>query len=201
MTNFEDKEIQEEILNDQETGYEAEEEALRKYTIAPEIRENYVVPIINNHRQDLAMAAIITMFRKGKWASKQRDTWAQAKKVSQEMQAVTGPVDFLIVVNEDIWEKITEDQRIALIDHELCHCRRGDDDKHGNPKWEMVGHDVEEFYSVIRRYGVWSEELRRTLKAFEESKQVVMFDSLKAQQEEEERAKDFDAVFGNASNQ
>lgn len=181
------------------------EESLSKYRMAPEIHENYVSRIVNNHRPDLAQARIVTMFRRGNWSSKQKDTWAATKRISREIATLMGGEggDYLITVNQDIWENLNEAQRIALIDHELCHCLRGDDDKHGNPKWQTVGHDIEEFFAIIKRHGDWSEDVKRALRAFEESKQVSMFDPFRAKQQEEDaqRKHDFTEAFPDASGQ
>lgn len=177
------------------------EESLSKYELSPELYENYVVRIVNNHRNDLANAKIVTMWRRGKWSSKQKDTWAAVKKVSRETAAMLDrPADFLLTVNRDVWENLDESQRIALIDHELCHCRRGDDDKAGNPKWELIGHDIEEFYPILRRHGAWSDSVKKALEAISESKQVSMFDPLRAKQEVEntQREKDFHEAFPDA---
>ena len=70
------------------------------------------------------------------------------------------PPDFLVILDATFWATATAAQREALIFHELCHAihdttRDGelkfDDD--GNPVWGLIGHDIEEFNSVVRRYG------------------------------------------------
>jgi hypothetical protein len=64
-------------------------------------------------------------------------------------------VDFVIEFNWTYWAKLTPPQRIALVDHELCHCSRDDD---GN--WTMRSHDVEEFSEIVSRWGLWTPDLR-----------------------------------------
>jgi hypothetical protein len=80
-------------------------------------------------------------------------------------------IDFLITINMEEWNSMLPPMREALIDHELEHCCRGDDDKQGNPTWYTQGHDVEDFAAVIRRHGLWSDGLRRFEAA---AKQVEM---------------------------
>jgi Putative phage metallopeptidase len=41
-----------------------------------------------------------------------------------------------------------------LLYHELCHFLEDE-----NGKLTMVGHDIEEFYSVIKHYGDWNKEI------------------------------------------
>lgn len=160
------------------------EESLAKYKLAPEIYENYVVKIINNHRNDLSNAKIVTMFRRGKWYKKNMETWGSAKKVSPEMRVLTGPADFLIIVNAEIWKGLSEAERLALVDHELLHCVREDDDKNGNPRYGLRNHDFEGFYAEVRRHGIWSPGLKRAKKAYDESKQGTIFDPLTQQNQE-----------------
>jgi len=48
---------------------------------------------------------------------------------------------------------ISAAQRKALIDHQLCHIFKGEN------SLKLVGHDVEEFNSVIVRHGLWNPSL------------------------------------------
>ncbi len=162
------------------------EALLPKLEKSQEIYENYVVPLVNNCHGHLAQAKIAVLLRRGKWSSKSRDTWGSAKKISPEIKALypEAAVDFLLTINRDIWDKLDEKQRTALVDHELCHCGRGDDDKAGNPKWIIVGHDSEEFNPILRRHGVWSDGISRMLKALEQSKQGRLW-NVKGEIEEE----------------
>jgi len=60
-----------------------------------------------------------------------------------------------ITISWKWWYKATEEQRRALLDHELCHCAR---DKNWNPI--VRPHEVEEFVEVIERHGMWSGQVR-----------------------------------------
>jgi len=171
-------------------------DAESKYVMAPDIYERYVVPLINDHRSDLAQVRIVTMLRSGEWKSKGIEVWAYTKKVSAETKTLIGvDYDYLITVNAEVWGLIAEAQKQAIIDHELAHCLV-DEDKDGNPVYKLVSHDIEEFFSIIRRHGDWHEGIKRALKAFEDSKQVTMFD-LESERRYREEAKR-DAEFGEA---
>ena len=50
-------------------------------------------------------------------------------------------------------------QREALIEHVLCHIDK-DWDKEGNPKYSLVGHDLEEFSAVVQRHGMWMNDIK-----------------------------------------
>jgi hypothetical protein len=69
----------------------------------------------------------------------------------------------------------------ALVDHELQHCCKTED-KQGNPVWYIQGHDVEDFVSVIRRNGLWSNALMAMHKVGSDFQQAELaFDKDKAQ--------------------
>ena len=61
--------------------------------------------------------------------------------------------DFVIVIGQDTWNDLKEEQRTALIDHELCHCEFCD----GEPC--MRSHDYEEFAEIIARHGFWRSDI------------------------------------------
>jgi predicted metallopeptidase len=63
---------------------------------------------------------------------------------------------YLIEIAEDTWTALTQDQRVALVDHELCHfVIEQPDDPAKQARLTMRGHDVEEFTDVIERHGLW----------------------------------------------
>lgn len=71
---------------------------------------------------------------------------------------------FVIELAHDIWVNLTDAQKVALVDHELCHCRVEHDDD-GVPHLSIDGHDVEEFIGVVERHGLWSPQMARMAKA------------------------------------
>lgn len=74
---------------------------------------------------------------------------------------------FLVILDANYWDAATDLQREILIFHELAHIRQKVDkygaprfDKDGLPVYGLHGHDVEEFTSVVARYGTWNDDLR-----------------------------------------
>lgn len=59
------------------------------------------------------------------------------------------------------WEKLDERQKIALLDHELCHCfvSEGVDGKANTVELSINPHDVEEFRDVVHRHGLWRPDV------------------------------------------
>ncbi|MCL6479322.1 MAG: hypothetical protein K6T65_13095 [Peptococcaceae bacterium] len=132
---------------------------------APEV-ERLAKQLINECHSHLTEANIMYLFRDGPWSSQDRTTWGKAVKVSGRDKFIH-EYDFLIIINKEIWTILTEDQRKALVDHELMHCYLSDYDKEGNPVWSIRGHDLEDFAAVVRRHGMWNDAVKRYLKAAE----------------------------------
>lgn len=71
---------------------------------------------------------------------------------------------FLIEVARDTWEMLNASQRIALVDHELCHARIEMDDD-GDLQLRIAAHDVEEFGAILQRHGLWKPDLTAFIRA------------------------------------
>jgi hypothetical protein len=74
--------------------------------------------------------------------------------------------DFIMVLDATFWQQASMIQREALVYHELCHAAHKVDkdgepvfDDEGNPVWDIVGHDIEEFNEVVERYGAWLPDI------------------------------------------
>ena len=119
--------------------------------------------LIKKWHPDLLQANVAYVFRSGTWpAGAGRETLANAGKAPKLLQVFCDGFkpDFIIVINEDRWECFNDKMKTALLDHELCHCKRTGTDKQGRPRWGMVGHDVEEFEEIIMRHGLWKSDLQ-----------------------------------------
>lgn len=66
--------------------------------------------------------------------------------------------DFVIVITAQLWDKADREKRMAMVDHELCHCSF-EEDEDGSRTWTIRHHDVEEFTGIIDRHGLWQEPL------------------------------------------
>jgi hypothetical protein len=122
---------------------------------------------INKWHPTLKRAKIGFLFRDEAPTSKGRQTWGHASKVNDRMKVYTG-LDFMIWISKDIWDRLTSDRRLALIDHELCHCYMGPDGP------STIGHDVEEFTAVIERHGFWTGDLLR-IESLAKGEQLKLF--------------------------
>lgn len=81
--------------------------------------------------------------------------------------------DFVILLNQDFFADplVTDLQRRAVLDHELCHAAVKLEDGHpviderGRVQYRIRKHDLEEFSEIAERYGCW----KRDIGAFAES--------------------------------
>jgi predicted metallopeptidase len=112
--------------------------------------------LIGAHHPHLNGARIRYIFRSKHKKSNMREVWGTASLATGRMEYFA-QADFIIEVAQDIWHSISEKQRLALVDHELCHCVESR--SKGPNLWAIRGHDVEEFEEIIRRHGPWKSDL------------------------------------------
>ena len=82
---------------------------------------------------------------------------------------------FVITISEPIWDILPKDKKIALVDHELCHAwaeaNQSEDDDEADPvKISLRPHDLEEFACIVRRHGVWRDDIEAFVNAALKSK-------------------------------
>lgn len=89
------------------------------------------------------------------------NAWQKARWEAQMLQWFGSLPDFLITIDAGIANYASDLAFCGLVDHELYHLGQAKDEfgcprfrkKEGTPIFTMVGHDVEEFVGVVRRYG------------------------------------------------
>jgi hypothetical protein len=119
--------------------------------------------LIDQYHPWLADARIGFVFRKEAQRSKGKLVLAQAQLVNAKLQVYL-EYDFLIWVSKEDWEgQLTAAQREALIDHELSHCVKN----LSNDRWDIRPHDVQEFWHILDRHGLWNRDLETGRKAME----------------------------------
>ncbi len=80
---------------------------------------------------------------------------------------------FVLVFSEPEWKVLSDDQRIALVDHELCHCGVTEDGE-GNRKLKLLPHDIEEFAAVVRRHGLYKGDIEQFAKSLRPHLQTTL---------------------------
>jgi hypothetical protein len=149
----------------------------QKYEEAQEVAE-LVSKLIEKYHGDLANATICCMFKNGTWESKGKTIYGTAEKVPEKWKYLTD-IDLLITINKEVWEAAPQEMREALVDHELTHCHMEVNEKTGEEKYSIQSHSVEDFVSIVRKYGAWTSALKQLMKAEDEFHQKSIFDEEK----------------------
>lgn len=139
---------------------------------APDVQEK-AIEIIGKYHSHLIEANIGYYFRTGTWTKNKKTVFGTAQKPSGLLKAVTRH-DFIITINSDVFPYLKPKTQEALIDHELMHCCRGEDDDDGNPTWYIQGHDFEDFAAIVRRHGLWTDALKRIPVAEQQYQQMQL---------------------------
>ena len=124
------------------------------------------------HHARLASASIAVVMVSGKTADADDRLWLGSLRRPGAGERELHAHDFVLSLNADAWEGFSDEQREALVDHELCHGMPVTDgngvqerDDGGSLKWRTRRHDLEEFTEVVRRRGLWLAELETFAKA------------------------------------
>lgn len=116
--------------------------------------------VIEKWHPDLEEASIAFIFRTEAPTSNGRVAYGAASRIKPEHQLLGLDHDFLIWLAQDKWYTLTDAQKVALIDHELCHVGFNDKDKP-----VMIDHDIQEFACIIERHGFWWPNPERFIEA------------------------------------
>lgn len=120
-----------------------------EYGKAPSDVVDLAQELIDLYHPSLQDAGVGMLFRYKTTMVNGRVTLGKAKKLPKDV-AVWLRLDFIIWLDADWYlNHLSQFQRRALIDHELCHCYKMDDAANIRP------HDIEEFAVIIQRYGFW----------------------------------------------
>ncbi|MCP4897031.1 MAG: hypothetical protein GY906_08655 [bacterium] len=106
-------------------------------------------------------------------------------KVASDLDRELADYDLIIVLNRAFWgdPKVTDEQRTALLDHELSHgaLQRAKnlepiEDEKGRKCYRIRKHDIEEFSAVASRHGMWKKDIEAFWKALQKGRQRTLFD-------------------------
>ena len=135
-----------------------------RYMPAPEV-EKIGRDLIGKHHRHLLQCRVTFLFCDKTPKKAGREVWGTARRVSSLNAFLAGEDDadgpgafFVIVISEPVWNLLRPEQRVALIDHELCHCWV-EEKEDGNLSLQLVSHDLEEFAQIVLRHGLWREEV------------------------------------------
>jgi hypothetical protein len=125
-----------------------------------------LLPPLRKHHPHLE-AAYIVVLSGPLGVSEGCKQWGRARRLKKTERALLAAMevernpDYVIEVDTDTWEIFDMSQRLALLDHELCHMAGRDMNEEGVlGEWKLRGHDLEEFTPVVQRHGIWRPSIR-----------------------------------------
>lgn len=126
--------------------------------------------LIATHHPEALDAHIMYMFRSKAGKSGGKTRLASCYLASELQKAVHG-YNYIIEIAADEWDHMEQQQREALLLHEILHIGAKEDEKTGAVTWGLRKHDTEEFRKVVEVYGIWTgdlEEMAKAIRAAEE---------------------------------
>jgi len=146
--------------------------------------------LIRKFHSDLVNTKIAYLYKNKPIKARGKEVIAFSSKCSGIVK-VLSEYDVIMIVSYPAFQQLTDDHKIAIIDHELTHLLV-DEDSTGAPKLRILAHDVEEFSSIIERHGLYQQDLVRlgkviqTVTVYEGKKKKVI--KLKPGEDPVERA-------------
>jgi len=144
------------------------------YTKAPEVQEIAELYIQKYHSHLIDMDVRVDYVFVSKTPKRNgKDVWGTCKKVSNLNALLAGQESpfFVITIAEPIWGQLPQSGKEALVDHLLCHAesqynQKEDEDPEDDViKLSIRPYDVEEFAQIIRRHGLWRDDVKDFVKS------------------------------------
>jgi hypothetical protein len=139
--------------------------------------------LVKKHHAELTNARIALAWNTAWKRDKDgRLTLGKCRKAS-DLDRELAAFDFVILLLRWFYqdETVTDQQRTALVDHELCHAQVQADvfgeperDERGRIVYRLRKHDLEEFAEVAERYGCYKSDLEEFAQALRRSKQAQL---------------------------
>jgi hypothetical protein len=159
-----------------------------QYWPAPEIEKiaGKLVPEHHKHLVDFDVT-VVYLFTNKVPKVKGKEVWGQVHKITGRNAYLAkdnpdGTAFFTITVPKDVFDVLPEDKQVALVDHYLCQCwaevkqakaeadvsqdEVDDQIETDNPvKLSLKPYDVEEYACIVRRHGLWREDVEALVDA------------------------------------
>lgn len=155
------------------------------FWMAPEVEKiaDELIPKYHRHLRanDVRM---VYLFRDDVPKRSGKEVWGECKRISglnaflAGEEREDGSVDaafFAIVISKPIWVELSEAQKVALVDHELCHTW-SEENEDGETVLKIQPHSLEEFAEIVQRHGLWEKAAQQFLKAARMHQQTLAFE-------------------------
>lgn len=132
-----------------------------KWKAGPEVQDK-INELVGNHHPHLAdiVYDIVVIFkdkasRKGGYPVLGKTSKAPAiLSVLGERQ-----YQFVIEIGNDVWQKLSVEQQLALLDHLLSFIRGEEDEQTAEMKYSLAEPDIYYFTEEVARHGYWRPDL------------------------------------------
>lgn len=131
-----------------------------------EASESIAKNIIPRHHSHLASANILFLCRNKSTKRGGVPVPGNIKRASPVENYLTSSsfnddegADFIMTIALDVWNTLSSEKRIAIVDHLLTHCVATEDETNGEMKYSIRPPTVQEFPEVTARNGSWTPEL------------------------------------------
>jgi predicted TIM-barrel fold metal-dependent hydrolase len=130
------------------------------YELAPKEVVDLAHAMIEKDHPHLLDANITYLFREEAWKSGDGRTILGKAAKRNEIDRVLSQrqEDFIIILVKPRWDKMNEEERRCLVDHELCHCGVMVTNS-GEKKWKLRKHPIEEFPENLARFAFRRDQM------------------------------------------
>jgi hypothetical protein len=114
--------------------------------------------LIANFHPHLATISdeIVVIFKDKASVVGEKQVLGAVKKASKIIETLTGKTFvFVLELAADTWKDLTDDERIALLDHLLHYCGGEEKEEDGSMRWFIDRPDVMYFRGEVERHGFW----------------------------------------------
>lgn len=131
-----------------------------RVTEAPEELVTLAARLIDDGHSGLSEAKITYWMITGNWRKKGEVVDADCTLVTGLNRIESGNVVFRILVNQTVWDNADQKLRSYILENQLTRCCKGETGN-GEARWYVQDYAVKAFPSIIEKYGVVTEEIRR----------------------------------------
>lgn len=120
---------------------------------------NLVRTLIGQYHPDLALVSdeILVIFKEKATVQGTNIVRATTAKAPAIVGIVSDiPYKYVITIGADAWDDLTDRQKVALLDRQLCACRAAIDDTTGDAKYTVVPPEMSFYRGELERHGFWA---------------------------------------------
>jgi hypothetical protein len=141
--------------------------------------------LVSDHHTDLAQAKIAVAWQLDVKADRDGHMLLGRCRKATDLDREFREFDLVIMLNAQAWKELEPKQRLALVDHELCHATVATDkngeniaDERDRLCYRLKRHDLEEFTAVVKRHGLYLSDVAEFAKvAIAHAGQKPLFDA------------------------